>query len=104
MSQGMIVAGDGHNLNGQTVVLVPMVLNAHAGTSTDLVPVLAGRASACAAQPPGATARDRGRGWFGIQTWIGASPRRAVPGGLAGWSGVPAHNAIASVFWLIQVP
>ncbi len=60
---------------GNVIVLVPMMLNAHAGTKYGIpFPVLL-RASfgTCRRQRPGALRALVACGWFGIQTWIGGS-------------------------------
>ncbi|HEX6617055.1 MAG TPA: NCS1 family nucleobase:cation symporter-1 [Gemmatimonadales bacterium] len=94
-------------LLGNTVVLVPMVLNAHAGTRYGIsFPVLC-RASfgVRGANLPALLRAIVACGWFGIQTWIGglaldALFRAAWPG----WTGVPGATALAFLlFWLIQV-
>ena len=94
-------------LLGNTIVLVPMVLNAHAGTKYGIsFPVLC-RASfgVRGANLPAMLRAIVACGWFGIQTWIGglaldALCRAAWPG----WAGVAGGTAIAfMVFWLIQV-
>jgi NCS1 family nucleobase:cation symporter-1 len=94
-------------LLGNTVVLVPMVLNAHAGTKYGIsFPVLC-RASfgVRGANLPAILRAIVACGWFGIQTWIGglaldALFRAAWPG----WAGVPGGTAITfMLFWLIQV-
>ena len=94
-------------LLGNSIVLLPMVLNAHAGTKYGIsFPVLC-RASfgVRGANLPAILRAIVACGWFGIQTWIGGLALDAL--GLAawtGWAGVPAHTAIAfMVFWLIQV-
>ncbi len=94
-------------LLGNTIVLIPMVLNAHAGTRYGIsFPVLC-RASfgVRGANLPAILRAIVACGWFGIQTWIGGLALDAL--GLAawsGWSGVPAHTGIAFMaFWLIQV-
>ncbi len=94
-------------LLGNTVVLVPMVLNAHAGTKYGIsFPVLC-RASfgVRGANLPAILRAIVACGWFGIQTWIGGLALDALClAGWAGWSMVPGHTAIAfTVFWLIQV-
>jgi NCS1 family nucleobase:cation symporter-1 len=94
-------------LLGNTIVLVPMVLNAHAGTKYGIsFPVLC-RASfgVRGANLPAMLRAIVACGWFGIQTWIGglaldALFRAAWPG----WAGVGGGTAITfMVFWLIQV-
>ena len=94
-------------LLGNTVVLVPMMLNAHAGTKYGIsFPVLC-RASfgVRGANLPALLRAIVACGWFGIQSWIGglaldALFRAAWPG----WASVPGSTAITfMVFWLIQV-
>ncbi|AMY07731.1 Allantoin transport protein [Luteitalea pratensis] len=94
-------------LLGNTVVLVPMILNAHAGTRYGVsFPVLC-RASfgVKGANVPATLRAIVACGWFGIQTWIGGLAldtllRAAWPG----WSAVPGAVWIAfAAFWAIQV-
>ena len=94
-------------LLGNAIVLVPMLLNAHAGTKYGIsFPVLC-RASfgVRGANLPALLRAIVACGWFGIQTWIGGLAldtlcRAAWPG----WAGVPGGTAITfMVFWLIQV-
>ena len=94
-------------LLGNSIVLVPMILNAHAGTKYGVsFPVLC-RASfgVRGANVPAMLRAIVACGWFGIQTWIGglaldALMRAAWPG----WANLPAPTAIAfGVFWLIEV-
>jgi NCS1 family nucleobase:cation symporter-1 len=94
-------------LLGNTVVLAPMILNAHAGTKYGVsFPVLC-RASfgVKGANVPATLRAIVACGWFGIQTWIGGLAldtlmRAAWPG----WSAVPGAVWIAfAAFWAIQV-
>ncbi len=94
-------------LLGNTIVLVPMILNAHAGTKYGVsFPVLC-RASfgVKGANVPAILRAIVACGWFGIQTWIGglaldALMRAAWPG----WASMPAPTALAfAIFWAIQV-
>ena len=94
-------------LLGNTVVLVPMVLNAHAGTKYGIsFPVLC-RASfgVRGANLPALLRAIVACGWFGIQTWIGglaldALLRAAWPG----FADVAGDTAITfAIFWLVQV-
>jgi NCS1 family nucleobase:cation symporter-1 len=94
-------------LLGNTVVLVPMVLNAHAGTKYGIpFPVLC-RASfgVRGANVPALLRAIVACGWFGIQTWIGALALDALArAAWPGWAQLPGNTAIAfAVFWLIQV-
>jgi nucleobase:cation symporter-1, NCS1 family len=89
------------------IVLIPMTLNAHAGTKYGIAfPVLL-RASfgTRGANVPAILRAVVACGWFGIQTWIGGT---AIDGCFAaiskGWLNVPGHTAIAFfLFWAIQV-
>ena len=101
-------------LLGNTIVLIPMVLNAHAGTKYGVsFPVLA-RASfgTKGANIPAILRAIVACGWFGIQTWIGGKAIDALFSALwSGWSGLdasiagnPLHTWISFfLFWIIQV-
>jgi len=101
-------------LLGNTIVLIPMVLNAHAGTKYGVsFPVLA-RASfgTKGANIPAILRAIVACGWFGIQTWIGGKAIDALLTSLwGGWSsfdafiaGNPLHTWVSFfLFWLIQV-
>jgi NCS1 family nucleobase:cation symporter-1 len=94
-------------LLGNAIVLVPMILNAHAGTKYGVsFPVLA-RASfgVKGANIPAMLRAIVACGWFGIQTWIGALALNALLGAAwAGWAQVPGALAISfAIFWLVQV-
>ena len=94
-------------LLGNVIVLVPMVLNAHAGTKYGVsFPVLC-RASfgTRGAHIPGMLRAVVACGWFGIQTWIGGKALDALLVALwPGWSGVGGHVWIGFfLFWGMQV-
>jgi NCS1 family nucleobase:cation symporter-1 len=94
-------------LLGNVIVLIPMILNAHAGTKYGVsFPVLA-RASfgVKGANIPAMLRAIVACGWFGIQTWIGGLAIDALMTALwSGWTGLPGGKAIGfAVFWLIQV-
>jgi NCS1 family nucleobase:cation symporter-1 len=94
-------------LLGNTIVLVPMVLNAHAGTRYGIsFPVLC-RASfgVRGANLPAMLRAIVACGWFGIQTWIGGLALDAlVRAAWPGWAGVAGGTAITFMaFWVIQV-
>jgi NCS1 family nucleobase:cation symporter-1 len=94
-------------LLGNVIVLVPMILNAHAGTKYGVsFPVLA-RASfgVKGANIPAMLRAIVACGWFGIQTWIGGLAIDALMTALwSGWAGLAGGKAIGfAVFWLIQV-
>lgn len=102
-------------LLGNTIVLIPMCLNAHAGTKYGVsFPVLC-RASfgTKGANVPAILRAIVACGWFGIQTWIGGAAIDALLGIMwSGWNttfstvilGVALHTWIAFMFfWLVQV-
>jgi NCS1 family nucleobase:cation symporter-1 len=94
-------------LLGNVIVLLPMVLNAHAGTKYGIsFPVLC-RASfgTRGANVPAMLRAIVACGWFGIQTWIGGLALDALLTALwPGWAGLPAGKAVAfGAFWLLQV-
>src|SRR5688500_5737164 len=94
-------------LLGNTIVLIPMVLNAHAGTKYGIsFPVLC-RASfgVRGANVPALLRAIVACGWFGIQTWIGGLALDALLTAMwTGWSAVPGSRAISfAAFWLIHV-
>jgi NCS1 family nucleobase:cation symporter-1 len=94
-------------LLGNTVVLIPMVLNAHAGTKYGIsFPVLC-RASfgVRGANIPALLRAIVACGWFGIQTWIGGlALDTLLTAAWTGWAALPAHTWIAfGIFWAIQV-
>src|SRR5688572_13350618 len=101
-------------LLGNTIVLIPMMLNAHAGTKYGVsFPVLA-RASfgTKGANIPAILRAIVACGWFGIQTWIGGTAIDALLTALwSGWAsfdtpiaGNPLHTWLSFfLFWIIQV-
>ncbi|MEP7148295.1 MAG: NCS1 family nucleobase:cation symporter-1 [Acidobacteriota bacterium] len=101
-------------LLGNCIVLIPMVLNAHAGTKYGVsFPVLA-RASfgTRGANIPAILRAIVACGWFGIQTWIGGTAIDALLTAVwSGWAsfdtsiaGNPLHTWISFfLFWLVQV-
>lgn len=94
-------------LLGNTIVLIPMMLNAHAGTKYGIsFPVLCRASFGTRGANIAALARALvACGWFGIQTWIGG---KALDGLMktmwSGWADVAGHVFIMfALFWLIQV-
>src|SRR5512144_1964159 len=90
-------------LLGNTIVLIPMILNAHAGTKYGVsFPVLC-RASfgVRGANVPALLRAIVACGWFGIQTWIGALALDALfTAAWPGWANVAGKTAIAfAIFW-----
>ncbi len=103
-------------LLGNTIVLIPMVLNAHAGTKYGVsFPVLC-RASfgTKGANIPAILRAIVACGWFGIQTWIGGTAIDALFTAVwSGWTNLFGGATILDIaihtwcafflFWLIQV-
>ena len=94
-------------LLGNSIVLVPMILNAHAGTKYGVsFPVLC-RASfgVKGANVPAILRALVACGWFGIQTWIGAVALNTLIAAVwPAWSAIAPGIWIAfAVFWLVQV-
>ncbi len=94
-------------LLGNVVVLVPMILNAHAGTKYGVsFPVLC-RASfgVKGANVPAILRAFVACGWFGIQTWIGGLALNTLLVALwPAWNNLAAGIWIAfAIFWLVQV-
>src|SRR5687768_220487 len=94
-------------LLGNLVVLVPMILNAHAGTKYGVsFPVLCRAAFGVkGANVPAMLRAIVACGWFGIQTWIGGLALHALMAAAwPGWRDVPGNIWIAfAVFWIIEV-
>ena len=92
---------------GNLLVLIPMLLNAHAGTRYGIpVPVFA-RASfgVLGANVPAVLRALVACGWFGIQTWIGGEAINAMLIALApGWQHFHYGPAVCfGFFWLLNV-
>src|ERR1051326_2760757 len=92
---------------GNVLVLIPMLLNAHAGAEYGIpFPVFA-RASfgVLGANVPAILRALVACGWFGIQTWIGGEAINAMLVALApGWAHVTCGSAICFLaFWLLNV-
>jgi NCS1 family nucleobase:cation symporter-1 len=108
MSAGMLWwQAMGTILLGNLIVLIPMVLNAHAGTKYGVsFPVLC-RASfgVRGANVPAMLRAIVACGWFGIQTWIGALALDALlTAAWGGWTAIGAHTVLSfAAFWGVQV-
>ena len=102
-----MVAGHGDDLLGNTIVLVPMILNAHAGTKYGVsFPVLCRAAFGVkGANVPAILRAIVACGWFGIQTWIGGlALHELMTAAWPGWATVPGSLWMAFfAFWLVQV-
>lgn len=94
-------------LLGNAVVLVPMILNGHAGTKYGIsFPVLC-RASfgVRGANVPAILRALVACGWFGIQTWIGGLALNTLLGAaIPAWGTLSGNTWIAfGAFWVVQV-
>jgi len=101
-------------LLGNTIVLIPMILNAHAGTKYGVsFPVLSRAAfGTLGANIPALLRAIVACGWFGIQTWIGGTALDALFGYMfPSWNSlsveilnITLHTWLAFfLFWAIQV-
>jgi NCS1 family nucleobase:cation symporter-1 len=94
-------------LLGNVIVLIPMVLNAHAGTKYGVsFPVLCRAAFGVrGANIPAILRAIVACGWFGIQTWIGGlALHELLKAAWSGWAAMPGAIWIAfAIFWVIQV-
>ncbi|HET9531706.1 MAG TPA: NCS1 family nucleobase:cation symporter-1, partial [Blastocatellia bacterium] len=94
-------------LLGNTIVLIPMMLNAHAGTRYGIsFPVLCRASFGTRGANIAAIARALvACGWFGIQTWIGGTALDGLIRSVSPeWATVPGHEYIMfALFWAIQV-
>jgi len=92
---------------GNVIVLIPMLLNAHAGTKYGVpFPVFVRSSFGVRGANFAAIARALvACGWFGIQTWIGGLALDALLGEVwGGWANVAGHQFITFfVFWGVQV-
>jgi nucleobase:cation symporter-1, NCS1 family len=92
---------------GNVLVLMPMLLIAHAGAKYGIPFPIFARASfgVLGANVPAILRALVACGWFGIQTWIGGAAINAMVIALApGWKVVPGSVAICFLaFWLLNV-
>src|SRR3954447_23710974 len=113
LASGLIAGGMnwwqavGTILLGNLIVLIPMLLNAHAGTKYGIpFPVLV-RASfgVRGANLPAILRALVACGWFGIQTWIGGQAMHSMAGIL--WPGLAASASSVWIcffsFWLLNM-
>jgi NCS1 family nucleobase:cation symporter-1 len=92
---------------GNTIVLVPMLLNSHPGARYGVpFPVLARASFGVRGANVAAVLRALvACGWFGIQTWIGGEAISTLIATLApGWANFPYRTAICFLaFWFINL-
>jgi NCS1 family nucleobase:cation symporter-1 len=94
-------------LLGNSIVLVPMILNAHAGTKYGVsFPVLCRAAFGVrGANVPAILRALVACGWFGIQTWIGGlALHTLLAAAIPAWASLPGALWVAfAIFWVVQV-
>jgi NCS1 family nucleobase:cation symporter-1 len=94
-------------LLGNAIVLVPMILNAHAGTKYGVsFPVLCRAAFGVkGANVPAILRALVACGWFGIQTWIGGlALNTLLAAAVPAWANLPGNIWVAFfIFWIVQV-
>jgi NCS1 family nucleobase:cation symporter-1 len=94
-------------LSGSLVVLIPILLVAHAGTRYGIpYPVFARLwFGTRGAHLPALARAVIGAGWFGINAWFGGLALDAIAGRIApAWSSFGGHIAVAfAAFWLLNV-
>src|SRR6202035_137340 len=92
---------------GNTIVLIPMLLNSHPGARYGVpFPVLARASFGVLGANVAAVLRALvACGWFGIQTWIGGEAISTLIATLApGWRNFPHATAVCFLlFWLINL-
>jgi NCS1 family nucleobase:cation symporter-1 len=92
---------------GNVLVLIPMLLNAHAGAKYGIPFPIFARASfgVLGANVPAILRALVACGWFGIQTWIGGEAIHAMLVALApSWKNFPGSVGICFLaFWLLNV-
>ncbi|HHY39443.1 MAG TPA: NCS1 family nucleobase:cation symporter-1 [Clostridia bacterium] len=92
---------------GNVIVLIPMILNAHAGTKYGIpYPVFARLSFGTkGAHVPAILRAIVAAGWFGIQTWIGGAGVQAlVSAMIPGWSNFTLGPVVSFLaFWALNV-
>jgi NCS1 family nucleobase:cation symporter-1 len=94
-------------LLGNTIVLIPILLNSHPGTKYGIpFPVLARSAFGLAgSHVPALLRAGVACGWFGIQTWIGGAALDTLLGiAVPLWASLPAHIWVSfALFWSMNI-
>ncbi|WP_028400065.1 NCS1 family nucleobase:cation symporter-1 [Ectobacillus panaciterrae] len=113
MASGMISLGMnwwqaiGTIFLGNVIVLIPILLNAHAGTKFGIpYPVFARLwFGAKGAHIPALARAVVAAGWFGINTWIGTTAiDTLLSASFRAWADLPGHTAIVfALFWALNV-
>jgi NCS1 family nucleobase:cation symporter-1 len=92
---------------GHLIILIPILLNAHAGAKFGVPFPVYSRAAfgVMGANIPAVLRALVACGWFGIQTWVGGTAINAVVGALVpSWKGVESGPMICFLgFWLLNL-
>ncbi|UFJ42308.1 NCS1 family nucleobase:cation symporter-1 [Brevibacillus humidisoli] len=91
---------------GNCIVLIPILLNSHAGTKFGIpYPVFARLwFGSKGAHIPSIARGIIGAGWFGINCWFGGAAIDTLLVAMSGWEHIPGHLAIAFLlFWALNV-
>lgn len=91
---------------GNCVVLIPILLNAHAGTKFGIPYPVYARLwfGSKGAHIPSMARAIVGAGWFGINCWFGGAAIDTLMVAMSGWESVPGHLWIAFLFfWALNV-
>ncbi|WP_027416703.1 NCS1 family nucleobase:cation symporter-1 [Aneurinibacillus terranovensis] len=92
---------------GNVIVLIPILLNSHAGTKFGIpYPVFARLwFGSTGAHIPALARAIVAAGWFGINTWIGTGAiDTLLSASFHGWANLPGHTAIVfALFWIMNV-
>jgi NCS1 family nucleobase:cation symporter-1 len=91
---------------GNLIVLIPVLLNAHAGTKFGIPYPVYARLwfGSKGAHIPSLARGLVGAGWFGINCWFGGAAIDTLLNAMSGWGNVPGHMVIAFLgFWALNV-
>ncbi|WP_442601022.1 NCS1 family nucleobase:cation symporter-1 [Paenibacillus sp. KN14-4R] len=91
---------------GNLIVLIPILLNSHAGTKYGIpYPVFARLWFGSKGTHIPSLARGLiGAGWFGINCWFAGAALDTLLVAMSGWEGVPGHLGISFIFmWALNV-
>jgi NCS1 family nucleobase:cation symporter-1 len=91
---------------GNCIVLIPILLNAHAGTKFGIPYPVYARLwfGSKGAHIPSMARAVIAAGWFGINCWFGGTAIDTLLIAMSGWETVPGHTAIAFLgFWALNV-
>ncbi|MGE5702108.1 MAG: NCS1 family nucleobase:cation symporter-1 [Clostridia bacterium] len=91
---------------GNCIVLIPILLNSHAGTKFGIPYPVYARLwfGSKGAHIPSMARALVGAGWFGINCWFGGASIDTLLQSMSGWGNVPGHLPIAFLaFWALNV-